>query len=283
MAITCDLCQKRAQVFPVGGAFTPTKTSVYLRTALYDNSAYWNLDDTPVISLANFSSRTSGTSESIYAFDGAPTGFDSKAPMVTTNVGGDRPTLYYPIKAGIAGSFDIYIYYWSSSPLTANILVDGVVEDTWSEALSLAWTWSSAAGTITISDAQQHTLGIQITSSAAIVDKIIIQPAGDPAPGVVTFTDSPYNTVHAQIYTVNASTLLPTGPLAVDDYKNTISDIKNDGWYNFDLNALAAGVTYPNDNYALVLWAAGAREKNYVSWELIDSPDYLDLPVAAED
>ncbi len=34
--------------------------------------------------------------------------------------------------------------------------------------------------------------------------------------------------------------------------------------------------------YALVLYASGAREKNYVSWELFDSNEYLSLPVAAE-
>jgi len=282
MAITCDLCKKRAQIFAVGGSFVPTKASVYLRASLYDNSDYWNLDNTPVISIANFSSKTTNTTAQVYA-DDQTSGFDSKAYMLTNSNGGasDWPVLYYPIKAGITGDFDVYFYQRSSSGFNANLLIDGVVETSISSAVSGSWVWSSA-GTISIGDTQQHTLGVQFTTDSMLVDKMIIQPNGDPAPTVEPLTDSPYNTVHAQIYDLTGET--PNVPFVIDGYKNTLTDIKNDGWYNFDLTYLLSGsTTFPDDNYALVLWAAGAREKNYVSWELVDSEEYLDLPVAAED
>lgn len=282
MAITCDLCKKRAQIFPIGGSFTPTKTSVYLRASLYDNKGYWNLDDTPVIAAGNFSGKTRGTTAQIYPGD-STSGFDSKAYMVTDDNGGgsDWPILSYPIKAGITGSFDVYVYQVNSSGFTANLLVDGVVEDTISSGISGTFAWSSA-GTITVGDTSQHTLGLQLTTTDILADKIIIQPSGDPAPGSEPLTNSPYNTVHAQLYTTSGET--PASGIAIDGYKSTITDIRHDGWYSFDLTyLLSGGVTFSDTNYALVLWAEGAREKNYVSWEIVESAEYLDLPVAAED
>ncbi len=217
MSITCELCKKRAQIFTVDGQFTPTKASAYLRSALYDNSVYWDLDDTPVIEVANFSDRQSGTTAQVYAND-AISGFDSKAYMLTDSNGGatDYPILYYPIKAGITGSFDVYFEQRNSAGFTANLLIDDVVEDTISSGASGSWTWTSA-GTITIGDTRQHTLGVQFTSNNILADKFIIQPSGDPFPGVEPLTDSPYNTVHAQLYTVSGDA--PNAPLVIDDYK----------------------------------------------------------------
>ena len=282
MAITCDLCKKRAQVFPVGGSFSPTKASVYLRTALYDNTEFWNLDTTPVISMSNFASRTANTTAQILPTTSASAGFDSKsALLVDSNGGSDWPVLNFPIKTGVTGSFDVYVYYANAvGAISANILIDNQVETTMSGALSASWTWSSA-GTITIGDTNQHTLGIQMTSTNTYVDKIIIQPNGDPAPGAVALSDSPYNTVHAQFYITSSET--PLISLSTHDYQTTLTDIKQDGWFNFDLSYRVGSHSYALDNYALVLWAEGSREKNYVSWELLESAEYLDLPVAAED
>lgn len=285
MPVTCELCKKRAQIFTVDGQFTPTKASVYLRTSLYDNSSYFNLSDTPVFEVANFSEREQGTTAQVYAGDNAVAGFSSKVYMYSDSNGGssDYPILYYPIKAGISGSYDVYIRkYNSANTFDVNILVDGVVQDSISDAIDASFDWSSALS-ITMSDTSIHTLGIQVTSNEAHMDQIIIQDAGDAAPvGAQTLTDSPYNTVHAQLYDISGG--IPNQPLVVHDYKNTITDIANDGWYNFDLNFLTtAGVSSFNDElYALVLYACGAREKNFVAWELVDSNEYLNLPVAAE-
>lgn len=281
MAITCELCKKRAQIFTVDGSFSPTKASVYLRTSLYDNSSYWDLDITQVISVANFSEKTTDTTSQVYATD-VLSGFDSKAYMQTdANGGSDWPVLYYPIKAGMVGDFDVYVYQRNSSGFTANLLVDNQVEDSISDGTSGSFTWSSS-GTITISDTSKHTLGLQFTTNGISADKIIVQKAGDPAPGSEVLTESPYNTIHAQIYTVSLDK--PSSPLIINDYKNTINDVTQDGWYNFDLNFLTTSgiVSFNDENYALVLFAAGAREKNFVSWEILDSNEYLSLPVAAE-
>ncbi|NBU52717.1 MAG: hypothetical protein EBS24_08865, partial [Chitinophagia bacterium] len=62
----------------VGGVFTPTKASVYLRTALYDQNDFWNLDNTPVIAVGNYNTKTEGTTAQVYPGD-ATSGFDSKA------------------------------------------------------------------------------------------------------------------------------------------------------------------------------------------------------------
>lgn len=283
MAITCDLCKKRAQIFTVDGAFSPTKASVYLRTALYDNYDYFNLNNNPVFEAANFLEIQKNTISKVYATDNVTTGFSSKSVLYSDDNGASNyPIFYYPIKAGITGDYDVYIRRLSNSSFNANILIDGVVETSISDALSSSWTWSVA--TITISDTQKHTLGIQLTNNDIYLDQILIQPNGDTAPtGPQDFTNSPYNTIHAQIYTVSVDR--PNLPMIINDYKNTLTDIRLDGWYNFDLNFLTtAGVTAFNDeNYALVLWAAGAREKNFVSWELVDSNEYLSLPVAAEE
>lgn len=284
MAITCELCKKRAQIFTVNGQFTPTKASVYLRTALYDNNTYFNLSDTPVFEAANFLNREEGLNTKIYATEYVVSP-SSKTAMISDSNGGpsmaEYPILSYPIKAGITGDYDVYIRRLNAFSFDANILLDGVVQDTISDGTSGTYTWSMS--TITISDTNVHTLGIQIGNNLCFLDQIMIQPNGSPAPiGAQEFTDSPYNTVHAQLYTVTGDS--PNTPLAIHDYKTTLTEIANDGWYNFDLNFLTtAGVTAFNDeNYALVLFSSGAREKNFVSWELVDSNEYLSLPVAAE-
>lgn len=286
MPISCDLCKKRAQIFTVNGSFTPTKASVYLRAALYDNLSYFDLNDNPVFEPANFLSREKGTVAKVYAKDNLGISFAGKSYMYSDSNGlaTDFPTLYYPIKAGIVGSYDVYIRkYNPSNNFNVNILVDGVVQNTMSDAIDIGFDWSSAA-TINITDTDLHTLGIQLNNNDLSIDQVVIQENGAAAPiGIQTFTESPYNTIHAQIYNVTSG-LLPDEPLVIHDYKNTVTDIFQDGWYNFDLNFLttAGTVAFNDENYALVIFASGAREKNFVSWELVDSNEYLNLPIAAE-
>jgi len=283
MSVSNELLKKRAQIFTVDGGYTPSKTSIYLRMSLFDNCSYFSLSDEPVIEAINFSNIVSDTVSEVYAED-TFAGFTGKSYLKSdANADSDYPIIYYPIKAGISGTFDVWIRRRNpSGTFDAQIYIDDVLEDTISVATSSPWVWSSA--TITISDTDTHTLGIKLNSDALYMDEILIQPTGDPSPsGSVALTDSPYNTIHAQLYTVSAG--LPSVPLVIDGYKTTIEEISQDGWYNFDLNFITtAGVTaFSDETYALVIYAAGAREKNFVSWELVDSNEYLVLPVAAEE
>jgi len=67
-------------------------------------------------------------------------------------------------------------------------------------------------------------------------------------------------------------------PLYIYDYKNSITEVVQDDWYNFNINVLDDyhGYTSASDfvnDYYLVMSVSGSSPDNFVVWELIDT-DY---------
>ena len=93
---------------------------------------------------------------------------------------------------------------------------------------------------------------------------------------------SPYVTVHMRLYDSDGS---PTTPLFVYDYKNTLTDIVQDDWHNFDIGVMNGTYGYTDaadfsGNYFLVMSSSGGDYDNFVIWEMVDNDEYMSLPSA---
>ena len=67
------------------------------------------------------------------------------------------------------------------------------------------------------------------------------------------------------------------------DFKNSIDEIKQTDWYNFDISGWDIGtedfLDY-SEKIALVLSSSGISNSNFVIWELVPNDEYMALPSA---
>ncbi len=86
-----------------------------------------------------------------------------------------------------------------------------------------------------------------------------------------------------QVYDSNGDN--PTTPLYIYDYKNSITEITNSDWYNFNIKTLDVYHGYTKKehftgDYFLVMSCSGTEFENFVVWELVDNDEYTAFPSA---
>lgn len=270
-----------AQTFEVDGNYVPTKASLYLkRVVVEEDTSHDASSGTLVIDGSNFSNIQQATNKAI--FNDTETGFTNSGYVSKHEINalGDDAIVEYPIKADTAAEYQLYLRGISSTgTFSADIFIDNNRVFQISEVASGSWEWFSAA--FVLPDTEEHVLGIRLEESDSGLDKLyvsstVVVPSGDGP----DLSDSPYVTIHLQVYETNDSSE-PVSSLLIYDYKTTITEVRTDDWYNFDINPIDSSivVAFAAGN-ALVLSASGTHPKSFIIWELVDNDEYLLLPSA---
>ena len=277
-----------AQEFDVNGDFLPSKATVYLKRIGQNTNSYWELYNTrkTVIDATNFS--TIGVANNIAIFSDELSGFTGNGYMILMdNIHLDFPVINYPIRAVTPDAFNLWIRCLSSSSsiFQADILLDGEIVKGLTEKISnpsiLEWSWISSK--IVLPDTRQHILGIRMRDNGIAVDKLYFDVESDvPYSEGPDYSFSPYLTLHMQVYDSNGS---PDNLLYMYDYKNSITEVIQNDWYNFNIKVLDTthGYLEKKDfagSYFLVLSCSGSDTNNFVLWELVDNDEYMSSPSA---
>jgi hypothetical protein len=277
-----------AQEFEVNGEFIPTKASTYLKRVGENTSDFWAIYNTQktVIDATNFS--TIDKKGNIVTFDDTILGFTGNGYMVMNE---DNPSfsdikksvINYPIRAITPDTYDLWLRVINtiSNTLEIEVLIDGNVSKTISTLIDnpsdgLEWSWINT--TLVLPDNRDHTLGIRIKENNVAIDKIYIEvDSSTPYTEGPDLSAAPYLTAHMRVYdSLNGE---PNSPIFVYDYKNSITEVIQDDWYNFDIKVLddTHGYVTANDfseNYYLVMSVSGSNTSNFIVWELVDNDEY---------
>ncbi len=279
-----------AQEFEVNAEYLPSKASIYLKRVGQNISDYWLVYNTSktVIDATNFSTIDYGTNITTFA-DSIST-FTGNGYMISMGDSASTfTTVNYPVRAIVSDTFNLWIRCTSINSVTfqADILIDGEVSKTINEVIvenpSVAeWVWISIP--LVLPDTREHILGIKIKEKGAAIDKIYIDTSDSipysEGPG---YGESPYLTIHMKVY--DSSDASPYNELYIYDYKNSITQVVQSDWYNFNINVLddSQGYTLAADftgNYFLVMSCSGTTHDNFVVWEMADNDEYMTLPSA---
>jgi hypothetical protein len=271
-----------AQIFEVYDQFVPTKASVYLRPKLSGDNGYFSISDDISIDSLNFSVLSQGVNK-LFPSD-TDNGLSGAGYLYvdTLDVTGGYASVGYPIQAISSGQYRLWLRTKTTtgefrSVISLDSLNLGNLNNL---SASAGWEWNSLI--ITITDTETHTLTIEPTVDGSFVDKIYITSdlTSVPVGFGEDFSTPQYVTIHAQLYTVNGSGE-PDSPLFIYDQITTISDLKTDDWYNFNLNFLdsSRAVSF-SDRYSLVLYTSGSNSDQYIVWDISDSDPDVDSPSA---
>jgi hypothetical protein len=278
-----------AQEFEVNSQFVPTKASVYLKRVGKNTSNYWPIYNTvkTVIDATNFS--TIDKENNIVIFGDTVSGFTGNGYMILSS---DNPSfsdfdmsvINYPIRAITPDTYNLWIrcININTNIFEAEILIDGITFKTIDTLIDnpsdgLEWTWVNT--TLVLPDAREHILGIKMKENGSAIDKIYIEADNTtPYTEGPDYSLSPYLTAHMQVY--DSLRGEPGISLYIYDYKNSITEIIQDDWYNFDIKVLdnIHGYNEANDfteDYYLVMSVAGSNTSNFIIWELIDNDEYV--------
>ncbi len=285
-----------AQEFEVDQEFLPSKASVYLKRVGENINGYWSISNISptVIDTTNFSTITKGNN--IVIFDDVIDGFTGNGYMILQNNElSDFDIINYPIRATSSDTFNLWIrYLLSESPIDPSIkqslvdvLMDGavtgsisdtdeVVSDISNPSGLVSWRWAKI--TLVLPDTVDHILGIKIKRSGVAIDKIYIEAdSPDPLNNGPDYGVSPYLTIHMRVYgSVNNK---PSTALYIYDHKNSIIEVVQDDWYNFNIKVLNSNRGYNSSidfvrNYFLVMSTTGSSTDNFIIWELVDNDEY---------
>ena len=277
-----------AQEFEVGSQFVPSKASVYLKRVGENTSNFWPIYNTTktVIDATNFS--TINIDSNVITFGDTILDFTGNGYMIMNE---DNPsfstlrksTINYPIRAINPDTYDLWmrVINIDNNAFEIDVLIDGVVSQTVSALIDnpsdgLEWSWVNT--TLILPDSKDYTLGIRIKENNAAIDKIYIEvDSTTPYTEGPDYTLAPYLTAHMRVY--DSLKGEPNSPIFVYDYKNSITEIIQDDWYNFDIRVLdeTHGYTTANDfseNYYLVMSVSGSNTSNFITWELVDNDEY---------
>jgi hypothetical protein len=219
-------------------------------------------------------------------FEDTVGGFTGNGYMIVTQAPpsfSDYKTLNYPIRAITPDTYNLWmrVINISSNSLEMEVLIDGNVSKTISTLIDnpsdgLEWSWVST--TLVLPDNRDHTLGIRIKGNNTAIDKIYIDDSTDtPYTEGPDLSDAPYLTAHMKVY--DSLKGEPNSPIPVYDYKNSITEIIQDDWYNFNINALATNQGYTtasdfHESFYLVMSVSGSNTSNFIVWELVDNDEY---------
>jgi hypothetical protein len=277
-----------AQEFDVNREFIPSKASVNLKRFGQNYNDYWPIymNSSLTIDATNFSTLSDG--DNVVILDDSLSGFTGNGYMISMdNSSSNFRIINYPVRAIEPGEFYFWVRCLSSlsNDFVAEVLLDGFTLKTIHEAVpdpsSVEWIWVGTK--IILPDADEHILGIKIKEIGAAIDKIYIDYEDNtPYSEGPDCNLSPYITIHMKLFTSDGN---PDESLYVYDYKNTITEVVCDGWYNFNIKVLDDfhGYTSVGDfsgSYFLVLSSSGSSESNFVVWEMLDNDEYMSFPSA---
>jgi len=266
---------KLAQVFPVYNNFTPSKASVHLKTSLHANETFFSYKGVDiVIDATNFSELSQGGYKMI--FGDSYIEYTGKGYMEVSNIStGTYSIISFPVKVDVTDTY--YFYLRVRNPgvgLTIDAYLDGEVYSSQNyPAVGAAWDWVRVDFDL---DADtEYKIGFKLKDSGAMVDKIVMtNTIGVLVGSGPSYSESPYLTIHMRLFSVDSDTL-PKTQYFVYDYKTTISEVVQDGWYNFNISFLHDdGVQPYTDLCAIVLSTTGSSNTNFMFWDLTDSTEY---------
>lgn len=267
-----------AQIFDVHGGYVPTKATIYLRSVALDNNTYFDLSESTVIDATNFVNIEQ--SGSVLIFEDTRSNFTGNGYLISREFDDGDPVVTYPIKTDEPGRYYLYLRAGTNdAPFLADILLDGKKIDEMSTDGTEDWQWDNID--LVLPDSEIHDLSIKTKGNGNLLDKIYITK-NSSSPSILgpDYTESPYITVHLQMYSVDDSGQL-LGALDIYDYKTTLDDIKRDDWYNFDLNTIDDNISIETaQSFALVLSTTGSKPKNHILWDLVDNDEYQIMPSA---
>lgn len=284
-----------AQEFEVNAEYLPSKASIFLKRIGQNSTDYWPIYNTSktVIDATNFSTIDYGTN--ITTFADSISSFTGNGYMISMGDSASTfTTVNYPVRAIVSDTFNLWIRCVSTISITfqADVLIDGVVSKTINEVVAnpsvagnpsvIEWTWIRVQ--LVLPDIREHILGIKIKENGAAIDKIYIDASDSiPYSEGPDYGESPYLTVHMKVY--NSDGGIPDDELYIYDYKNSITQVVQSDWYNFDINVLddSQGFTMASNftgNYFLVMSCSGTTHDNFVVWEMADNDEYMTLPSA---
>ena len=272
-----------AQIFET--TETPTKASVYLKRGGSNSGSAFDIDLPKTIDSTNFKTIEQGTHKLILSEDSQQTGdgvlsIEPFGPETSSTSGVLYPIVHYPVKTTNPGRFFVHMRVKSpSGNLQVSLLIDDVIIKEEAFSFSAGWTWIMME--FALADIDIHHLGIRLEENSSAIDKLYISDDNDPMSGNgPDFTDSPFITVHMQVYETDGVDT-PTNPLKIYDFKNTIDEIAVDDWYNFNISVIDSSISVNfMGRFALVMSSSGGSDDNYVIWELVDNDEYVLLPSA---
>jgi len=188
----------------------------------------------------------------------------------------DFSIVQYPIKN--TGNNDLYVRLKDPGGIGScniEVNINSALKSVYNITFAgLDWEWHSL-GSISLSNGNIYDLGIRLYTEDIVLDQIAINPSAAPAGNsALTQTESPFITAHIGVYEVDGSSE-PTTPLYIHDFKTSISELRQDGWYNFDLNFIDSSLTNDFlDSYALYFSVSGSNNKNFITWERVDADEY---------
>jgi len=280
---------KLAQEFEVNGEYLPSKASIYLKRVGQNTTNYWPVYNTSktVIDATNFSTIDYGTNITTFA-DGISS-FTGNGYMISMGKKASTfTTVNYPVRAVVPDTFNLWMRCISTDSVVfkADILIDGVISKTINETIAnpsiVEWTWIRVP--LVLPDTREHILGIKIKEKGSAIDKIYIDTSDSiPYSEGPDYGESPYLTIHMKVYDSDGGT--PNDALYIYDYKNSITQVVQSDWYNFNINVLDASQGYTmasnfNGNYFLVMLCSGTTYDNFIVWEMTDNDEYMTLPSA---
>jgi hypothetical protein len=278
---------KLAQVFSVYSQYTPTKASAYIKPVYksISNAFDVNIVNSDFVTgggcwdALNFSS-ISQTTDGFLVVNEVDSGFSSDTKGFLSLIHkydiSDYPIVYYPIQSSSTGIYNLWIRGQGLVGLfEVQIYLDGHRVDTITSYALTGTSWNWYSTTINISDTSVHSLGIKLTQGNSInkvfLSKTLFAPVGE-GPDI---TQTPFQTIHSQLYTVDVNGK-PVLPLFIYDNKTTLSEVKQNDWYNFSLRFLGNdGSISFDDRYALVLFSVGGDEYKYILWETALNNEYI--------
>jgi hypothetical protein len=280
------------QVFDVYNQFVPTKASVYLKRMGLNLSNYFllssELGERTSIDATNFYNITQGDYK--YILNDNYLGYTGNGFLdIYASTGANiYPIVNYPVKTDIPHIFYLWIRGQARNGIfNANILLDDIVIKTIRETLLIAdntWRWFDTS--FVLPDTEEHRLGIQVLNRENTLDKLCLSGTNTsvdiPTDEGFRLTTSPFFTIHMQVYRVDENYNV-LNKFDVYDYKNSIDEIIQDDWYNFNIKELSS--LSPSDSSldyseraAIVLSSSGAYAENFVLWELVDNDEYRNEP-----
>lgn len=273
------LKDKVSQIFPVYGNFVPSKVSAHLKTSLHMNGRiFFHEGDNVVIDSTNFSSLEQGGYKTILG--DSFSGYTGKGYMEISNVStGSYPIINFPIKVDTSAIY--YFYLRVRNPgvgLTVIAFLDDILSFNQNyPAVGAAWSWVRVD--LLLNAGTEYKIGFQLQDSGSMIDKIVMTDIiAIPVGSGPSYSLSPYLTIHMRLFSVNSDTL-PDSQYFIYDYKTTILEVVQDGWYNFNIKFLHDnGIAAYSDLCALVLSATGSHNRNFIFWDLTDSTEYAIEP-----
>ena len=208
--------------------------------------------------------------------------------ILQSSEGNSFPIVEYPIRAEDVDKYNIWIRCKSNSENTSiyetfsgSIFLDNIKVFDFNDSVSTDWSWTK--NSIILPDTQLHTLGIRFNNLNQDIDKIYIttddSSASVPINKGPDLNDSPFITVHMQVYKVDDNLSFGSA-FDIYDFKNSIDEVIQDDWYNFNINVLNNGTVDYTEKAALVLSSSGVTKNNFILWEMVYNDEYLDTPSA---